>query len=35
MTNDLKAYTDKYVPEFAVEVALNLPKLELPKLQKL
>ena len=35
MTNDLKAYTDKYVPEFAVEVALNLPKLELPKLQQL
>lgn len=34
MTEILSELIDKYVPEFAVQVPLNLPKLDLPKLQK-
>jgi hypothetical protein len=35
MVDELKAYDEKYIPEFAVQVNLELPKLDLPKLQKL
>jgi len=35
MVEDLKLLITEYVPEFAVEVPLTLPKLELPKLEKL
>jgi len=34
MTSDLSSIVEKFVPEFAIQVELNLPKLELPKLQK-
>jgi len=34
MTSDLNSIVEKFVPKFAVQVELNLPKLELPKLQK-
>ena len=34
MTEILSELINKYVPEFAVQVPLNLPKLDLPKLQK-
>jgi len=30
----LHAYLDKYVPEFAIEKKIVLPKLKLPKLNK-
>ena len=35
MVDILKELDSKYVPEFAVQVELKLPKLELPKLQKI
>ena len=35
MVEELKTYDKKYIPEFAVQVNLELPKLDLPKLQKL
>ena len=35
MVDDLKLLVTEYVPEFAVQVPLTLPKLELPKLEKL
>ena len=35
MVEELKTYDEKYIPEFAVQVNLELPKLDLPKLQKL
>ena len=34
MTELLKTYVDKYVPEFASQVPLTLPKMKLPKLKK-
>ena len=34
MVSVLRAQIEKYVPEFAVQVPLSLPKLDLPKLQK-
>jgi len=34
MVSVLSELINKYVPEFAVQVKLNLPKLDLPKLQK-
>ena len=35
MVEELKSYDEKYVPSFAVQVDLNIPKLDLPKLQKI
>ena len=35
MVDELKSYIEKYVPSFAVQVDLNIPKLDLPKLQKI
>ena len=35
MVEILKEYDNKYVPEFAVQVELKMPELELPKLTKL
>ena len=35
MVDILKELDSKYVPEFAVQVELKLPKLEIPKLQKI
>ena len=35
MVEILKGYDNKYVPEFAVQVELKMPELELPKLTKL
>jgi len=35
MVEELKLYDEKYVPSFAVQVDLNIPKLDLPKLQKI
>ena len=35
MVEVLSELDNKYVPEFAVQVKLNLPKLELPKLEKI
>jgi len=32
MTNVLKSYTEKYIPEMAAEVQLQMPTMELPKL---
>jgi len=34
MVSVLRSQIEKYVPEFAVQVPLSLPKLDLPKLQK-
>ena len=35
MVDEYKSYEDKYVPSFSVQVDLNIPKLDLPKLQKI
>ena len=35
MVEEYTEYDKKYVPEFAVQLDLNIPKLDLPKLQKL
>lgn len=35
MVEQYKSFDDKYVPKFAVQVELNMPSLELPKLNKL
>jgi len=35
MVEQLKNHLDKYVPEIPMEVPLQLPKLNLPKLKKL
>ena len=34
MTELLKEYIEKYVPEFATQVPLNMPQMQLPKLKK-
>jgi glycosyltransferase involved in cell wall biosynthesis len=35
MVEQLKSFDDKYIPKFAVQVELDMPSLELPKLNKL
>ena len=35
MVEELKSYVETYVPEFAVQLNLEIPKLDLPKLKKL
>jgi len=35
MVDEYKSYEEKYVPSFSVQVDLNIPKLDLPKLQKI
>ena len=35
MVEQLKSFNDKYIPKFAVQVELDMPSLELPKLNKL
>ena len=35
MVDEYRSYEEKYVPSFSVQVDLNIPKLDLPKLQKI
>ena len=35
MVEQLKSFDDKFIPKFAVQVELNMPKEVLPKLSKL